>query len=96
MMYKVDIQIGHSYLKKFFISRYTLGKILLLKPKIRRNSRVILRYQVGTTWYSSNYKLVLKVNIPHDEPLDSGFGSAVAIAKNPTKAKTLKKDEKRT
>ena len=36
-----------------------------------------------------------KVYIPHDEPLISGFGSAVAIAKKPTKAKTLKKEERR-
>jgi hypothetical protein len=35
--------------------------------------------------------LALKVYIPHDEPLVSGFGSAVTIAKNPTKAKTLKR-----
>ena len=38
--------------------------------------------------------MALKVYIPHDEPLVSGFGSAVAIAKKPTKAKTLKKEEK--
>ena len=39
--------------------------------------------------------MALKVYIPHDEPLVSGFGSAVAIAKKPTKAKTLKKEERR-
>ena len=40
--------------------------------------------------------MALKVHIPHDEPLISGFGSAAAIAKKPTKAKTLKEDKRRT